>query len=98
MADKNSRHARRGDIGENELPLCSFSGIEQESFIIPSQKISALIAETGRLLARAPQNNQVAGAHVAALWAKKEHRPKKAPIKAPTIWAVLAMLGAKATL
>jgi hypothetical protein len=36
VADKNPRDARGSDIGKNKLPLRTFSGIKEESFVIPS--------------------------------------------------------------
>jgi len=63
MADENPRHAGGGYLGEDKLPLGPFAGIEEEPLIVPTQKISALVAEACRLLTRTPQDNQVSCAH-----------------------------------
>lgn len=53
VANEYPRHNRRSYIGKDELPLSPFAWIEEKTFVIPTDEISAVIAETGGLLAGA---------------------------------------------
>lgn len=64
MADEDAGDSRWSDIGEDELPLCPFAGIEEEAVIAPAQKIGALVAKSGGLLARAAEDRQIANGHL----------------------------------
>src|SRR3989344_4705561 len=63
MANKNAGHSGRRNIGKNKLPLGSLSRIEKQPLRIPANKISAVIAKAGRLLARTAQNNDIPCTH-----------------------------------
>jgi hypothetical protein len=51
MGDKNPIDGRWSHISEDELPLGPFTRVKEEPLLIPSDKISAVVPETGRLLA-----------------------------------------------
>jgi len=51
MTNEDAGHARRGDIGENELPLRPLAWVKKKTFIIPAEKVGPVIAGPCRLLA-----------------------------------------------
>src|SRR3990167_9551618 len=63
MANENPSHCWRCNLCKNKLPLRTFSRIKKEPFIIPTQKIGAMIAKAGGLLTGATENCQIAYAH-----------------------------------
>lgn len=51
MGNENTGHYCRRHIRKDELPLSSFSWVEQKTLIIPNDEISTVIPLSGRLLA-----------------------------------------------
>jgi hypothetical protein len=54
MRNKDTRHYRRSDIGKDELTLGAFSGIKEQSFLIPAKEVGAMIAVASWLLTGTP--------------------------------------------
>ena len=37
VCDEDARHRRRGDVGEDKLPLRPLSGVEEETLLVPAK-------------------------------------------------------------
>lgn len=51
VGDKYARNTRRGNIGKDELPLRSLTGIEKQPFVVPADEIGSLVSKSRGLLA-----------------------------------------------
>ena len=63
VGNEDSVNHRRSYVGVDKLSLGAFSGVEQQSLVIPAEEVAAVVAEAGGLLAGAAEYCQVANAH-----------------------------------
>ena len=82
MANKDPCYASRRGVCKDKLPLRSLTRIKKESLIIPTKKVGAVVARSCRLLAGRSQDDNIMNAQE-LLQAKKEKRPKMAPMMPP---------------